>query len=304
MASAEDMLFPHLDRLPPLKQGQQIVRLPNDPAAKHQAIVGFLRAMPPSPPAPLPGPIRMAGSDPALQFLDTEDGQILIRCYGDCTKPALILLHDAPGTGLRLQPLARSLAQDVYVILPDLPGNGESDAPAEERPILEVSADAMAAIADTLALESFAIAAIGCGCAVAAVFAARQDPRLTALVLQHIPTDDPDTALAIAPKIQLSPEGAHWLTVWLMIRDSEIYRPWFDGRISAQRTTQGNFDADWLHDQTFALMASRQSYHRLPRAAHGIDIAALLSLAAAPIHIANEGNLESLTRSLLRGPTT
>jgi pimeloyl-ACP methyl ester carboxylesterase len=301
MASAEDMLFPHLDRLPPLKEGQQIVRLQNDPAAKHQAIVGFLRAMPPPQPAPLPAPTRMAGSDPALQFLDTEDGQILIRCYGDCIKPALILLHDAPGTGLRLQALARSLAQDFQVILPDLPGNGESDAPAEERPILEVSADALAAIADTLALESFAIAATGCGCAVAAVFAARQDPRLTALALQNIPPSDPAMAEAIAPSVPLSPEGAHWLTFWLMVRDGEIYRPWFDGRISAQRTTQGNFDADWLHDQTFALMASRQTYHRLPRAAHSIDIQAALAHATAPVHIADSRSLEALIRSLLPG---
>ena len=33
-----------------------------------------------------------------------------------------------------------------------------------------------------------------------------------------------------------------------MVRDAEIYEPWFDGRIAAQKTTQGNFDADWLHE--------------------------------------------------------
>jgi pimeloyl-ACP methyl ester carboxylesterase len=293
LASTEDMLFGHLDRLPPLREGQQIVRLAHDTEAKHQAIIGFLRAMPPSPQAPLPAPTRMAGRDPAVQFLDTEDGQIFIRCYGDCTKPALMLLHDAPGTGLRWEPLARRLAADCYVILPDLPGTGESDAPAEDRPILEVGANAIAAIADTLALESFAVCAIGCGCAVASVFASRHDPRLTALLLQDIPARDEAMAEAVAPAVPLSPEGAHWLTFWLMVRDAEIYRPWFDGRISAQRDTQGNFDADWLHDQTFALMSCRQSYHRLPQAAYRADIKASLAAAAAPIHLVQEGTLES-----------
>jgi pimeloyl-ACP methyl ester carboxylesterase len=299
LASVEDMLFGHLDRLPPLREGQQIVRLAHDTQAKHQAIIGFLRAMPPPPQAPLPTTTRMAGTDPAVQFLDTEDGQIFIRCYGSCTKPALILLHDAPGTGLRLEPLARSLAADFHVILPDLPGNGESDAPAEDRPILGVGADAVAAIADTLALESFALAAIGCGCAVAAAFASRHDPRLTALLLQDIPARDDAMADAVAPAVPLSPEGAHWLTFWLMVRDAEIYSPWFDGRLGAQRATQGNFDADWLHDQTFALMSSRQTYHRLPRAAYRADILAELEGAIAPIHHVQDGALEAAIRAVV-----
>jgi pimeloyl-ACP methyl ester carboxylesterase len=298
LASEEDMLFSHLDRLPPLKDGQQIARLPHDTTAKHRSIVAFLRAMPQAPPAPMPAPTRMAGADPAVQFLDTEEGQIFIRCYGDCTRPALMLLHDAPGTGLALEPLARALAQDSYVILPDLPGNGDSDAPAEDRPILDVSADALAAIADTLGLEAFAIAAIGCGCAVAAVFGARHDPRLTALLLQDPPPQDEQASLAIAPDLPLSPVGAHWLHLWLMLRDAQIYRPWFDGRVAAQRQDQGNFDADWLHDQTFAVMKSRQSYHRLPRAAYRMDSQPLLARAKAPVHRVVEGGLALCAKSV------
>jgi pimeloyl-ACP methyl ester carboxylesterase len=299
VATEEDMLFGHLDRLPPLKEGQQILRLPSELAAKHGAIVGFLRAMPQSPPAPMPSPIRMAGQNPAVQFLDTEDGQIFIRTYGDLARPALILLHDAPGTGLKLEPLARILAQDAFVILPDLPGTGESDAPADGRPILDVAADALAAIADTLALEGFAVAAIGCGCAVASVFAGRGDPRLTALLLQDVIAPDEKIADSIAPDIALSPEGAHWLKLWLMVRDAEIYRPWFDGTVAAQRGTQGNFDAEWLHDQTFALMKCRTTYHLLPRAAYRLDMQAELQRTKVPVHHVEAGGFTALVREVL-----
>jgi pimeloyl-ACP methyl ester carboxylesterase len=300
MATEEDMLFGHLDRLPPLKDGQSIARLPPDTTAKHAAIVDFLRAMPAAPPAPMPAPTRMAGHDPAVQFLDTEDGQIFIRCYGDCQKPALILLHDAPGTGLKLEQLARKLAEDAFVILPDLPGTGESEAPADDRPILDVSADALAAIADTLALEGFAVAAIGCGCAVAAVLGARGDPRLITLLLQDVRLPDPATEAAIAPDVGLSPEGAHWLKFWLMVRDAEIYHPWFDGRIEAQRDSQGNFDADWLHEQTFSLMKSRQTYFRLPRAAYRLDIEAEIARATVPVHRVQQGALPDSFAAVLR----
>ena len=299
MATEEDMLFRHLDRLPPLKDGQMIVRLPPNLEAKHAAIVAYLRAMPPAHPVAVPAPTRMAGSDPAVQFLDTEDGQFLLRCYGNYTHPALMLLHDAPGSGLKLDPLARRLATDAYVILPDLPGVGESEAPPVDRPILEASANMLSAIADTLALEGFAVAAFGCGCAVAATFGARGDPRLTGLLLQGVPVLDETTAAAIAPDIELSPEGGHWLRMWLMIRDAEIYEPWFDGRIAAQKTTQGNFDADWLHEQTFALMASRQTYHRLPRAAYGLDIEAEIARATVPVYRATSETLHDGLRAIL-----
>jgi hypothetical protein len=62
-----------------------------------------------------------------------------------------------------------------------------------------------------------------------------------------------------------------------MLRDNQIYRPWHDGRIAAQRPTQGNFDAAWLHDQTAALMEARATQHRLPRAAAAFPTAKTLA---------------------------
>jgi pimeloyl-ACP methyl ester carboxylesterase len=157
-------------------------------------------------------------------------------------------------------------------------------------------------IADALSVTRFTIAAIGCGCAVAAAFAVRGDPRLVALLLEDVPMPDEAIAAAIAPEIPLSPEGAHWIQAWLMVRDGQIYKPWFDGRVAAQRQTQGNFDAGWLHDQTFALMKSRASYYRLPREAYHYDCAAVLAKATVPIKIAPSDCLTALILSIERNP--
>jgi hypothetical protein len=94
----------------------------------------------------------------------------------------------------------------------------------------------------------------------------------------------------IAPELPLSPLGAHWLAAWLMIRDGEIYDPWFDGRVAAQRPDQGRFDAAWLHDQTVALMQSRESYFRYPRAAVRADPLETLALAHIPVTVAAPGD--------------
>jgi pimeloyl-ACP methyl ester carboxylesterase len=300
MCSAEDMLFPHLDRLPPLKPGQRIERLAYDPPAKFRAIARFAASLPGEAAEVARPRASIAGVDPGKGFIDAPHAQVFVRIYGDAAKPAVVLLHDAPGTGLSLEALARTLAAEAYVIVPDLPGTGESAAPEGDQPILEASADAIGAIVDALDLKGFTLAAVGCGCAVAAVFAARNDPRLAAVLLEDIPTPDEAVAAAIAPPLPMTPEGSHWVKAWLMVRDSQIYRPWFDGRIAAQRQTQGNFDAHWLHDQTVALMKSRTTYHLLPQAAFRFDAKAALKDVSAPVEICGETGLAGLISGRIR----
>ncbi len=297
MATREDMLFGHLDRLPPLKDNQRIVRLAPDTSAKHQAILGFLRELPTSQAKTIAPSTTFAGRDPAVQFIDTRDGQIFVRYYGDASRPAVLLLHDAPGTGLALTGMARELSEKMYVILPDLPGTGDSDAPGEDRSVLDAAASALSVIADTLDLKQFSVAGLGTGAAVAAVFAGKKDSRLTALLLENVPVKDEAAAAKIAPDIPLTPEGSHWIQAWLMLRDAQIYKPWFDGGIAAQLHTQGNFDAEWLHGQTFALMKSRATYHRLPREVMRFDTKVALLAANVPVVIAEERGLSQLVLS-------
>jgi pimeloyl-ACP methyl ester carboxylesterase len=304
MASAEDMLFPHLDRLPDLKPGQRIERLAYDPAAKHAAIAAFAASLPGTPePAPPRPRVQLAGRNPATGFVDTPDGQVFLRVYGVPDAPALVLLHDAPGTGLALDALARALSDEAYVIVPDLPGAGQSPAPAADRGILEAGADAVAAIVEALGLVHVTLAALGLGSAVAALFAQKDDPRLGRVLLDAAPRARTEQAGEIAPEIDLTPEGSHWVKAWLMVRDGQIYSPWFDGRIAAQRRDQGNFDADWLHDQTVALMTSRTTYHRLPRAAVAFDVAEALDHARAPVRVADATGLQALILTTLKNET-
>jgi hypothetical protein len=93
--------------------------------------------------------------------------------------------------------------------------------------------------------------------------------RVRRLVLHEPPPRTGVWPSDFAPRLGLSPEGRHWVRAWLMIRDQEIYRPWCDGRVLAQRRTPGLFDADFLHEETVALMRSRSTYHLTPRLALG-----------------------------------
>jgi len=50
---------------------------------------------------------------------------------GEASKPAVVLLHGTPNSSRMFREVVPSLAQVSYVIAPDLPGHGESDALAD-----------------------------------------------------------------------------------------------------------------------------------------------------------------------------
>jgi pimeloyl-ACP methyl ester carboxylesterase len=298
-ATITDMLHPHLARLPPLQPNQSVLPLPGEAEGKYATLVTYLRQLPSGGETPPPLAETPVGHDPALMFLATPHGRTLLRCYGNPAAPALIIAHDSPGSGLSAESLARQLAEDFYILVPDLPGCGESTAPAGSPSVLRQAAGVLTAIADCLAIPRFAVLGTASGAAVAAQLASIDDGRLHAVLIDNPPSPDAAIADAIAPDLALTPEGSHWITAWLMVRDSQIYAPWFDGSVAAQRHSQGNFDAQWLHDQTCGIMAARTTYHLLPREAWRFDVQAALHQASVPVHILPDGDTARLVSGIL-----
>ena len=186
LAAVDDMLYQHLERLPVLKRAQRIERLSDGGPSKSRAIVACASALPGGPNS---SPILAGRPDPGRMFVDTPLGQVFVRSYGERASPALILLHDTPGSALGMTALAGRLAPHFHVLVPDLPANGRSDAPAAEVSVLQAAAGAVSAIADALYLPSFRLAACGYGAAVAAEFASRDDSRLLAIFLDAPPPE-------------------------------------------------------------------------------------------------------------------
>ncbi len=289
VATAEDMLFPHLDRLPPLKPGQRIERLASNIAGRIAAIARFAAEFAGTAHAPVHRQMA-AGAGVRRLFVDGPHGQVFVRAYGDSNSPALMLLHDAPGTGLSLHECATALSPTHHVIVLDHPGCGLTDAPATDD-ILAAAADNVLLAADALGVPRFSVAATGCGTAIAACLAQRGATRIMRFLVADVWQPGAALAAQIAPELPLSPTGAHWVQAWLMLREGQIYHPWFDGRIAAQRKTQGNFNAEWLHDQTVALMEGRASFHLLPRAAAVYPTAETFRLSGADVYNLPDGAL-------------
>lgn len=103
---------------------------------------------------------------------------------------ALVLVHGLGLSGTYMMPIARTLAPDYRVFVPDLPGFGRSGKPAHVADVAEL-ADNLAGWMDAVGLESAALLGNSFGCQIIVECAARHPARVERAVLQG-PTTPPE----------------------------------------------------------------------------------------------------------------
>jgi len=271
-AREEDMLFPCLRMLPPLRAGQRIVPLGRDMAAYREAIRRFLKpfAAGRSPTDPI---ARPASRKTFRTFADLSDrAQVLFRVgnAGLNGRP-LVMLHDGPGSGLSLMDLAERLSEERPVYVPDIPGNGDSDPLPGKKAGIPAYADRIIAALGHLGLRSFNLFGRGSGATVALSIAAAQPQSVHRLVLHELPVltaaERGQLARHYTPPIEPTWDGGHLYKSWLMLRDQQIYWPWFDRRREAIRPIDFEGTPLQLHQRLLEVLKARTSYGLTSQAA-------------------------------------
>ena len=271
MAQDTDMLFAHLDRLPPLHSGQSIARVSR--AAKSAAIVAAARHFSGALAAPDDAALHSGVMSVARQFLDFPHGQVLVRIAGNLhnVSRAVLLLHDAPGSSLVFEPQMLALSAQKLVIALDLPGSGESAPFRESAPTLLQYALLLADILTRIDVSTCSVYGKGFGSSLAIELARARPQRVHTLVLDGLclPVAELRSQMLsyYAPSIELCADGSHWYRTWLMLRDSLIYFPWYAGTAESLRRLPMDFDAQRLHDWTFEVVKQLGAYPHLIRAA-------------------------------------
>src|SRR5688500_20167180 len=114
---------------------------------------------------------------------DFEGGlSLAVRLGGDRQKPAILLLHGSPSSSRTFRNVIGPLAQDCFVIAPDLPGYGESE------PIEQTSFSRFADVTETLlgrlGIGSFHVYLHDFGAAVGLPLATRAPNRIRGFIIQ------------------------------------------------------------------------------------------------------------------------
>lgn len=279
-----DVLAGHLDRLPPLRSNQSVKLVATAEevhAQRDQLLLQFAGAAH-APPVANAVPVP-ADAGINAHVLELPDGrEIFMRIAGKTNLPALLFIHDAPGTSHMHVPLIEALSANARVYAVDLPGCGETAPFTTKAPTTAEYAETLRAVMVGLGLKRAIVYGVGFGSSVALELATRHPKLVDNLVLQSVllpsAQERQDLAQNYAPAIELKADGSHWYATWLMLRDSVTFWPWYKASPDFRRGAYAPdaFDADRLHDRTVEVMKRHASYQHVIDAALSQDALPLL----------------------------
>ncbi|WP_149194557.1 alpha/beta fold hydrolase [Luteimonas suaedae] len=120
---------------------------------------------------------------PELAKFGIEGVEMAVRLAGDREQPALLLLHGFPSSSESFRNVIGPLAQDCFVIAPDLPGFGASEP--IEPPTFSRFADVIEGLLTQLGVESFHLYLHDFGAVVGLYLATRAPRRIRSLIVQN-----------------------------------------------------------------------------------------------------------------------
>ncbi|MBL8630700.1 MAG: alpha/beta fold hydrolase, partial [Rhodospirillaceae bacterium] len=167
----------------------------------------------------------------------------------------IVFVHASAGSSNSMDKLMAPFIGKRPVIAFDLPGNGESDNPMGTTVTVEAQAKILAQAVKAAGYTEVDVLGYWGGCTVAVELAV-QNPNLVkhiaAPTLMVLPDAVRDEYLArYTPTIELDENGAHWVRVWNMVRDQELFAPWYKRKKeNIIRDHEPNIAPDVIHRRT------------------------------------------------------
>lgn len=144
--------------------------------------------------------------------------------------PVAVLLPAFPWSAGSLAPRALELADELTVVVLDLPGCGNSD-PLTGSPGLADYADAVAENLGALGIDRCHLYGTGTGAQVALEVAVRHPARIADVVLDQLPLPEDsrrdELAERFCPRFDPSWDGTHIAALWWWCREQSLFRPWY-----------------------------------------------------------------------------
>jgi len=272
MCRRDDPRFGDLDRLPaPLPKACSVERIAPQAPAWRTALLSLLQNAS-LPDAHWRAPRSAAPDDRSIKpqrYVDQVHGQIRVRALGVDSGVPLLVLHDVPGGSASLLPYADLLARDRHVIVPDLPGLGESHP--LPYPSLGSYVTALVELLDQLGHRSVDVFAAGLSGCFAVALAAREAGLVRRVALDGLPMvrsrDRKLYARRYCPPIVPDRHGAYLQQAWHQLRSQDSSWPWFDRAAVAARRHDPDLDAHRLESLLADVLRQLPSYGDAARAA-------------------------------------
>jgi len=163
-------------------------------------------------------------------YLDLASGQLHYRTAGDRASPPLLLLHQSPSSSAMYAPLMERLGREFYLVAPDTPGFGNSDALPGHADTIDIAdyARVIEAFASALGMTPCAVFGHHTGAAIAVQLAHDYPEAVTAMALSGptlLSEEQKQTLPDAASPFPVSADGMHLQAMWQRIRGKDPEAP-------------------------------------------------------------------------------
>ncbi|MBK6597590.1 MAG: alpha/beta fold hydrolase [Proteobacteria bacterium] len=246
---------------------------------------------------PMPGKIWQ-------EYFQVDGGSIYARRNTDGTGRPIVFIHASAGSSYSMDNFMKPLIGKRPVIAFDLPGNGESDNPMGTTVTVEAQAKYLAQAIKAAGYTEVDLFGYWGGCTVAVELAV-QHPDLVkhvaAPTLMVLPDVVRDEYLArYTPTIELEDYGVHWLKVWNMVRDQELFSPWYMRKKDhIVRDHEPDIEPTVIHRRTVDLFKALDIYQSAYGACFRYPVLEKLPQVACPILLSDAAGVirQTLTAS-------
>ncbi len=182
---------------------------------------------------------------------------------GNPKKPAIVLVHDFLVSHLEWDEVIEPLAENFFVVAPDLPGFGESEKPTPGRYpyTVEALAEAVVDVIAALGVGRTAIVGHGLGAAIAITIAAEHAELVQRLVLED--------ALCYPPPRRIAPQLSHVPILggifFKQLYSRAMFRSYFQRLVFGPKTTVPLARVD-RHYELLSTPNARESAHAVMHA--------------------------------------
>ncbi len=278
-----DVLESHIDRLPKLKRNQKTLKI-NNLKKRNEIIKNCMNTFPIFP-SPKESMNLYVKGKIIRNYYDLGNHQIHFRyLYKSRKTPALIMLHDSPGSSFELENLVKYFGSTRSVISIDLPGYGYSDNINIKNPTIYKFSRYVIKLIKHLGIQTYDIYGRGFGGLVAAEVS-KYSSRRVILDRVHFYSIAEKKSLIKNYILysKLNEDGSHLYKVWTMLKDHKVFSPWYDKNQVKVDHSIADFDPKKLHQLLVDIFSNTSTYYSLIEASISYKLEKELSNISKPV---------------------
>lgn len=219
-------------------------------------------------------------------FVAVDGGQRLVRRGGPDQGRPLVLLHGGMRTSAVIADRMTAFAASRPVIAIDIAGNGDSDPLSQDGASLDTFADDVLTVLAACGVNDFDLYGETGGACLGAAIAVKAGNQVGKLILDRPECPDDkiknDLIANIAPPIEATWDGTHFLTAWHMLRDSALFWPWYNRTRDGVRDIEPDVEPVALQARLVAWLKGRLTYGDYVRATLSADTESVLHSVSQP----------------------